>query len=147
MRFPLASSFDAAYIRALIIGTARDLGLDPDLALRQATAESGLNPAAVSPCGAIGVFQLMPATAHELGANPHDVQQNIRAGLTYMHQLLRTFRTIDAALAAYNWGPGHLMHCMRTYGDAWARYLPVETKNYLLKILGGQSGLQHQAKP
>lgn len=140
MSSALVSNPTCGDIRAFIIATAETLGLDADLALRQAQAESNYNPRAVSPCGAVGVYQLMPATAREFGIDPYDAEQNIRAGLHYLHELLRTFGRIDAALAAYNWGPGHLMRCMRTYGDGWARYLPTETKNYLLRILGKLAG-------
>ena len=136
MNSTLVSNPTAGDIRAFIIDVATDLGLDADLALRQAQAESNYNPRAVSPCGAIGVYQLMPATAREFGIDPYDPEQNIRAGLHYLSELLRTFGRIDQALAAYNWGPGHLTRCMRTYGKAWPRYLPTETKNYLVKILG-----------
>ena len=72
-----------------------------------AKAESGMRPDAVSPAGAIGVMQLMPATAAALNADPKNPEQNIEAGTRYLRDLLLKYDG-DAvkALAAYNAGPG-----------------------------------------
>lgn len=122
-------------IAEFIRTTALALALDPDIALRQAAAESNLNPQAVSASGAVGVMQLMPATARSLGVDPHDPCQNIRGGLGYMAALLDHFGNMEQALAAYNWGPGNLARCIRLHDGDWRDYLPRETRRYVKRVL------------
>jgi len=72
-----------------------------------ARRESAYRPGAVSKAGAIGVMQLMPATARALGVDPHDAAANIDGGSAYLRKQLDRFGgRIDLALAAYNAGPG-----------------------------------------
>lgn len=126
-----------AVVQDLITATAARYGVDPRLALAVARAESGFNQAARSPVGAIGVFQLMPATAKWLGVDPYNVEQNIEGGIRYLSQLLAQYgNDVNRALAAYNWGPGNLARAIASYGEQWIAHLPAETTNYLRKIAG-----------
>uniref|UniRef100_Q02BZ6 Lytic transglycosylase, catalytic n=1 Tax=Solibacter usitatus (strain Ellin6076) TaxID=234267 RepID=Q02BZ6_SOLUE len=82
-------------------------GLPRELVRSVMAAESGMAPGAVSPKGAIGLMQLMPETAHVLGANPYDPAQNVDAGARYLRDLLEKYNYgLRHALAAYNAGPG-----------------------------------------
>lgn len=115
-------------------------GLPPMLMTALVMAESSGDARAVSPSGAIGLTQLMPATAADLGINPYDPWQNLQGGSRYLAQQLRRFKTIPLALAAYNAGPGNV----QAYGG-----IPpfTETQNYVVRVMNlyamysGQSGL------
>lgn len=128
-------------ITQIIANAANDAGIDPNLAIAVAVQESGLNPNAVSPAGAQGLFQLMPATAAALGVtNPFDPAQSAQGGCTYLAQMLAMFGGDTAkALGAYNWGPGNMQKAIAAYGPAWLQHAPAETQNYVSKILGGLS--------
>jgi len=127
----------AATVQAQITSTANQYGVDPSLALQVASVESGFDNNAVSSAGAIGIFQLMPATAAGLGVNPHDPVQNITGGVHYLAQLLSRYGSdASKALAAFNWGPTNLDRAIAQYGVNWIAALPDETLNYLAKILG-----------
>jgi soluble lytic murein transglycosylase-like protein len=81
-------------------------GLPRELVRSVMAAESGLQPGAISPKGAIGLMQLMPGTAQALGADPHDPAQNVDAGTRYLRDLLEKYNYgLRHALAAYNAGP------------------------------------------
>jgi len=86
----------------------------------QGLAESGLNPKAVSWCGATGIMQLMPGTAKDLGVNPYDTEGNIQGGIKYDKFLLRYWKTIpdtneqrDFIFASYNSGAGNVLKAYR----------------------------------
>lgn len=82
-------------------------GLPASFVRSVAKAESGMRADAVSPAGAIGVMQLMPATAAAFHADPNNPEQNIEAGTRYLRDLLVKYDGDAAkALAAYNAGPG-----------------------------------------
>ena len=100
-----------------------------------AKAESGFNPKAVSKAGAMGVMQLMPATARSLGvSDPYDACQNILGGAKYLKQNLERFGgNISLALAAYNAGPGSVTK----YGGV-PPYK--ETQNYVKTIMADYTG-------
>lgn len=85
---------------------APSYGIPPSLAVALMNRESSGNPAAVSSAGAIGLFQLMPATAASLGVNPNDPTQNIKGGLSYLQSLYNQYGNWNDALVAYNEGPG-----------------------------------------
>jgi soluble lytic murein transglycosylase-like protein len=127
---PLSTGKSAPY-EAAITQHARNQQVAADLVRAVIQVESAFNPFAVSPKGAMGLMQLMPATARELGvANPFDPDQNIRGGVTYLKRLLDRYNgNVELALAAYNAGMGNV----EKYGD-----VPPfkETKNYVKKITG-----------
>lgn len=90
----------------IISHEAESRGIDPRLALAMADTESSFNPAARSPKGAMGLFQLMPETAKRLGVDPADPVQNIRGGLTEMKRLLDEHGgDVTMALRRYNGSP------------------------------------------
>ena len=107
---------------------ANEFGIPVDLFMRQIQAESAWNPAAVSPAGAIGFGQLMPATAQELGVDIMNPQQNLYGAAKYLRQMHDRFGDWRLALAAYNAGPGRV----EQYGG-----IPPfkETQNYVSSIL------------
>lgn len=119
--------------RELARQIAQEEGVDPDLFTRLVEAESSFRPNVTSPAGAIGLAQLMPGTAQELGVDPFDPAQNLRGGARYLRQQLDRFGDTSLALAAYNAGPGRVQQ----YGG-----IPPfeETQNYVARILGDYSG-------
>lgn len=123
-------------IPQMIVAAAQRNGVDPQLAVEVAVQESKLNPNAVSSAGAIGVMQLMPATAAKLGVNPNVVSENIEGGVRYLGQQLRRFGDVAQALGAYNWGPHRVAPAVAEYGADWLSHAPAETRNYVAKILG-----------
>src|SRR5258708_3913248 len=117
--------------RELVEAAARKNGLPPNFVHSVVRAESGYKPDAVSPKGAIGLMQLMPATAKAYGADPHDPGQNVEAGAAYLRELLIKYDG-DArrALAAYNAGPGAV--------DKYNGVPPyAETQTYIERVLRG----------
>jgi len=93
-----------------ITGAARKSGLDPALVLSVVMEESGGDPQALSHKGALGLMQLMPGTALEVGLDdPADPKQNLAGGSKYLSRMLARFDgDLDLALAAYNAGPGNV---------------------------------------
>ncbi len=92
----------------LILGAASRHGVDPLLVAAIVQAESSFDTEAVSPRGALGLMQMMPSTAEQLGvADAYDPSQNLHAGVSYLAYLLRRFDDdLVLALAGYNAGPG-----------------------------------------
>jgi soluble lytic murein transglycosylase-like protein len=92
--------------------------------------ESAFNPYALSPKGAQGLMQLMPATARQFGVtNAYNPAQNVKAGVAYLRQLLDRYGgNEELALAAYNAGPG----AVAKYGERVPPYR--ETRNYVTRI-------------
>jgi hypothetical protein len=108
---------------------ARKYGIDPEMFLRLIQQESSFRPDVVSPKGAIGLGQLMPATAQELGVDPTDPMQNLEGAAKYLSQQLKRFGNPELALAAYNAGPTRVAKLGRVPNIA-------ETQNYVKTILG-----------
>ena len=110
---------------------AQTFGVDVKLLKSIAKQESNFTPTAVSRSGAMGVMQLMPATAESLGvSNAFDAYQNIMGGAKYISSLLTKYNgDVSLALAAYNAGSGNVAK----YGG-----IPpfTETQNYVSKVIG-----------
>ena len=123
-------------IREQVEAAARRHSVPVDLAVRLATQESGLQQyrsngaLIVSSAGAIGVMQLMPATAAELGVDPRDAVQNIEGGMRYLRQMFDRFGDWKTAVAAYNAGPGRMARVL-----AGQASIPSETAGYVLAIM------------
>ncbi|MGZ3306778.1 MAG: lytic transglycosylase domain-containing protein [Asticcacaulis sp.] len=104
--YAASPSIPPAYA-AMIEAAAQRYEIAPALLDALARQESNYNPNARSPKGAIGIMQLMPATARVLHLNPNDPAQNIMGGAIVLRQALNAFNgQIDLALAAYNAGQG-----------------------------------------
>ncbi|MBI1895823.1 MAG: lytic transglycosylase domain-containing protein [Acidobacteria bacterium] len=118
----------------LLEQAARRNGLRPEFVRSVASAESALNPTAVSPKGAIGLMQLMPGTAAELGVDPKDPAQNADGGARYLRGLLEKYKGdpdgVRLALAAYNAGPG----AVEKHGGSIPPYR--ETRQYVDRVVG-----------
>lgn len=119
----------AAAFRELVERTAQRYGVDPALVDAVIQAESGYDPQATSPAGAVGLMQLLPTTARGLGVlDPYDPVQNVEGGVRYLRSLLDRFGDVQLALAAYNAGPGAVLR----YGG-----VPPypETRTYVQRVL------------
>lgn len=108
-----------------IRAAAAAYGVPPELAVAVARVESGLNQNARGSSGEVGVFQLMPGTAADLGVNPYDLESNITGGVRYLAQQLARFGVPSVALAAYNAGPGRVA----------SGSVPASTAAYVARVL------------
>ena len=134
---PVAPFFTTVAARRwtpLINRMAQREGLDPALAHAVIAAESAYRPGARSPKGAVGLMQLMPATAERFGVprtQRHDPEANLRAGLRYLKWLIAHFDgDLHLALAGYNAGEG----AVQKYGNRMPPY--PETQNYVRTVQG-----------
>ena len=118
-------------LEPVITLAASRAGISPQLVRAVISQESSFNPCAVSPKGALGLMQLMPSTARQLGvSNPFDPSQNINAGAHFLRQLIDRYGgDLVLALSAYNAGPGTV--------DRVGKMPAIpETANYVRRIMG-----------
>lgn len=99
-------------LKPMIDGVAKKRGVDAALVHAVIAAESGYNPDAVSPKGAIGLMQIMPATAGDYGIDAADAlfdpKTNVEVGTRHLNRLMRKYKNIRQAIMAYNAGEGAL---------------------------------------
>lgn len=119
------TSVDVLKWQPQIEAAAAKYNVDPALIAAIIQAESGGNPGAISPVGAIGLMQLMPGTAQDLGVNPFDPVQNIDGGTHYISILLKSY-SMQEAIAAYNCGSGNVDN------GNWVKF--PETVNYVANV-------------
>ena len=122
----------------IVIQEANRQGVDPRLAVHVLYKETGniKDPEnARSKAGALGVMQLMPGTAKELGVNPLDPMENIQGGISYLKKMYTKYQDPALAAAAYNAGPGRLDRALRSEGGLGT--LPRETRNYMVGLASG----------
>lgn len=136
-RAPAGSAPSRAAITKMIDRAAKQYGLERDLVHAVVRAESGYNPHAVSPAGAVGVMQVMPGTARDYGVGSgdalFDAQTNIRTGVRHLKRLVNKYG-VGKAVMAYNAGEGALAkhNGFVTYGET-QRYTHTVLSNYLRK--------------
>ncbi|MDN0074743.1 lytic transglycosylase domain-containing protein [Crenobacter sp. SG2303] len=128
---PAVPAARAAQYRRLVEQTAREYNLDPELLHAIITVESGYTPGAVSPKGAVGLMQVMPATGERFGITALDnPKANLRAGSRYLKFLLTQFnQELPLVLAAYNAGEG----AVQQYQNSIPPF--PETRDYVAKVL------------
>jgi soluble lytic murein transglycosylase-like protein len=143
-KLPNLHRFDADFKAAAAIN-----GLDYYWLKAQAIAESNLDPKAVSPVGAKGIAQFMPATWSEWGrgGDPFDPVAAISAQGRYMAWLVRFLKNTSpdyrAVLAAYNWGIGRVTKNIKFYkGQMRLEVMPIETQQYVKRITEIQAELR-----
>lgn len=118
---------DPSYL-AYLSQLEKEKGLPSGLLKAQMKAESSGNPRAVSPVGAMGAFQFMPATAKQYGIDPFDPMQAAKAAAQMNSEMLNKYQgDLPSALAAYNWGQGNV-------DRKGLENMPAETKDYIAKI-------------
>ncbi|GCE04373.1 lytic transglycosylase domain-containing protein [Dictyobacter aurantiacus] len=116
---------------------AMKYGISPVYFVRQINQESGFNPYAMSPVGAVGIAQFLPSTAAGMGVNPYDPVDALYGAARMMSNLSNQYGGDYAkALAAYNAGSGSVDNAVAAGGAAWLSYLPAETQNYVRIIMG-----------
>ncbi|WP_027626734.1 lytic transglycosylase domain-containing protein [Clostridium lundense] len=123
-------------VNEIVANISRKFGVDKDLIMAVIKQESSFQPNCVSQAGAMGLMQLMPETASEMGVtNPYDIEQNINGGTKYLRGLLDMYgNSKELALAAYNAGPGTLQNRgVKNKSDI--ERLPYETRDYVRKVM------------
>lgn len=134
---------------SLISSAAQQNGLDENLIKAVISAESSYRSDAVSGAGAMGLMQLMPATASSLGVtDAFDPAQNIGGGAKYLKSLLDRFGDIRLALAAYNTGPSRIAALNITNPDDPAEYSKISggVRGYVEKVLNKYGAYRAQGE-
>jgi hypothetical protein len=127
-----ADAVTPARVCSLISDHAGRNDLPADFFARLIWKESRFDPNAVSPAGAEGIAQFMPATAKRRGlADPFDIDQAIAASARYLSELRFAFGNLGLAAAAYNAGEQRVSRWLQRGG-----FLPLETENYVADIMG-----------
>ncbi len=116
-----------AWARAMVWSAATESGVPAEVIAAVIHVESRWRADAVSSAGAIGLMQLMPATAASLGVNPWDLGQNVKGGARYLRDMLNHFDSTPQALAGYNAGPRRAAKIPSTW--------PSETRSYVASVL------------
>lgn len=114
-------------VKQNIINQAKIMGVDPAIVLSIAKTESGFNQNAKSAGGHIGVFQLSHATAKNMGLDPYNLDDNIKAGITYYKNMYKKFGSMELAVAAYNSGP----YAIAKNGNT----VPKHSRHFVSKIM------------
>jgi soluble lytic murein transglycosylase-like protein len=115
---------------------ATNNGISADLFVAQINQESGFNPDAISPAGAIGIAQIMPSTGSGWGVDPHDPVASLSAAASAMAQYNNQYGSYQKALAAYNCGTACVNTAIARYGANWRTGIPAETDRYIRAIMG-----------
>ncbi len=116
--------------RSMAWNDAVNAGISAQLFVKQINEESGFNPSAVSPAGAIGIAQFMPDTARGLGIDPWNAEQSLSGAAQLMGRYVAKYGDYSHALAAYNCGTGCLNRAMQNCSYYyWC--LPGETERYI----------------
>lgn len=140
MLFAQVQAASVESIKAAIVKYSMEMGVDPAITLSIAKIESGFRHETKSVHGAVGVFQLMPATARRMGLNPYSLDDNIKGGIMYYKSMYQMFGSMQLAIAAYNAGPGNVK-----------RYKAVppfrETQKYVSTIMSNYHYLKAHTDP
>lgn len=130
------SNVNTGDLRQVAYDAAIQCGIPPGYFENQIQQESGFNPNALSPAGAMGIAQFMPATAAGLGLDAWDPVASLYASACHMADLNNMFNGNYAmALGGYNAGPGYVQNAIASCGDAWLSCMPLETQHYVAKIM------------
>lgn len=140
-----ASEIPVDHVKDTIVKHSVEMGVDPALALSIAKAESGYKHHTKSPCGAVGVFQLMPATAKNMGLNPYHLSDNIKGGLMYYKMLYKMLGSTELALAAYHTGPAYVLKNKRPAPCSKSYVSSIMSEYYRLKAYTDPAVKRHNA--